>query len=103
MPVDKAPVENADLVFERLNLEDEGHEAGAHKLWNTMVRTVCDDANQGFHSSAPDGSDNAELGEMGSDRVCGRSQLPDKEMPRPVQHQARLLVRRLDRHKSTRT
>jgi DNA helicase II / ATP-dependent DNA helicase PcrA len=37
MPLDKAPVENADLFPESLSLSAERHKAGAHESWNALT------------------------------------------------------------------
>ena len=46
--------------------------------------------------------DDAELGQVGTDRVDQRRALPNEQLPRPMQHQHRLLVLRLDRHEAHR-
>jgi hypothetical protein len=50
-----------------------------------------------FHTVAPDGSDNAELCQVSSDRFDDRGLLSDEEMPRTMKHQAALLLGRLGR------
>src|SRR5262245_8772910 len=50
-------------------------------------------------SSAPDRRDNAELSEVGSDRINHRGLLTDKQMACAMQHQATLLLRGLGWHK----
>src|SRR6478736_6628423 len=88
MPLEKAPVENPDLLLKSLSLKAERHKAGAHETWDASIFI------------ASNKSDDPEFGEMRSDRVCGRSQLTDEQMPRPMQSQAGLLLRRFDRHKA---
>jgi hypothetical protein len=58
-----------------------------------------DHLEQGLNTVAADPGDDAELGRMGTDRVDQRGVLTDEQLPRPVQHQHRLLVHCLDRHK----
>ncbi len=41
---------------------------------------------------APDRRDDAELGQMGADRIDYRSLLADEEVPRAMEHQAALLL-----------
>ena len=47
---------------------------------------------------ASDRRDNAELGEVSSDRINHGGLLADQQMPRAVKHQATLLLRRLGWH-----
>ena len=54
---------------------------------------------QFLDSFAPDRRDNAELSEVGSDRINHRGLLADKQMARAMQHQATLLLRGLGWHK----
>jgi hypothetical protein len=49
---------------------------------------------------APDRRDNAELGEMRSDRINDRGLLADEQMAYAMKHQATLLLWRLGWHKS---
>ena len=53
-------------------------------------------------TAPPDGSDNAELGEMSADRVGELGALAVEHQPHPVQHHHALLLRRLDGHKAHR-
>jgi len=46
------------------------------------------------------GHDQAELAQMGTDRVGKLGELTDKEVPRPMAHQHRLLGLGLDRHEA---
>ena len=46
------------------------------------------------------GHDEAEFPKMGTDRIRKLRQLTDKEIPRPVAHQHRLLGLGLDRHEA---
>jgi hypothetical protein len=48
---------------------------------------------------APDWGDNAELGEVRSDRINYGGLLADEHMAGAMKHQAALLLRRLGRHK----
>ena len=48
---------------------------------------------QFLNSSAPDRRDNAELSEVGSDRINHRGLLADKQMARAMKRQAGLLLR----------
>ena len=92
MPIEKAPVENPDLLLESLSLKAERHKAGAHESWDAPIFIASDKSDQGIHASSANGSDDPEFGEMRPDRVCGRSQLTDEQMPCPVQSQACLLL-----------
>src|SRR5271166_4659745 len=100
MPLDKAPVENPDLLLKSLSLKAERHKAGAHETWDASIFIASDKSDQGIYASSANGSDDPEFGEMRPDRVRGRSQLTDEQMPRPVQSQAGLLLRRFDRHEA---
>jgi hypothetical protein len=100
MPLEKAPVENPDLLFKSLSLKAERHKAGAHETWDAPIFIACDKRDQGIYASPANGSDDPEFGEMRSDRVCGRSQLTNEQMPRSMQSQAGLLLWRFDRYET---
>jgi hypothetical protein len=99
MPLAKAPVENADLFPESLSLNAERHKAGTHESWNALTFVISNKSDQSLHASEPTGA-MIPFGEMRPDRVRGRSQLTDEQMPCPVQSQAYLLLFRFDRHKT---
>jgi hypothetical protein len=88
MPLDKAPVENADLFPESLSLNAKRREAVAHKIRNTVIFAISDKSDQSIHASSANRSDDPDFGEMGSDRVRDRGQLADEQMPRSMQRQA---------------
>src|SRR5471032_1787029 len=52
------------------------------------------------HPFASDRGDNAELGEVSSDRIDHRGLLADEEMAGAMKHQAALLLRRLRRYEA---
>ena len=100
MPFDKPPIKNANLLPESMSLDAKRHEAAAHKARNSFIFASFDKGDQRIRASPAYGSNDPEFGEMRSDRVCNRCQLPDEQMPCPMQRQACLLLRRFDRHKT---
>ena len=83
-----------------MSLDAKRHEAVAHKARNSFIFARSDNGDQGIHASAANGSSDPEFGEMRPDRVRNCCQLSDEQMPCPMQRQARLLLRRFDRHET---
>lgn len=70
--------------------------------WNALLLAPVDHLEQSLDAVAADAGDDAELGQVGADRVDQRRALPDEQLTRPVQHKHRLLVHCLDRHEAHR-
>ena len=100
MPADKAAIEDADLLTQRVELNGERKQARAHQIGDAAIVAVFDHGNQLVDALAPDRCDDAELSEVGAYRVAHGGELPDKQMAGAMQDEAGLLIRRLDRHEA---
>ncbi len=61
----------------------------------TQARATSGIREQLFNAFTSDRRDNAKLGKMGTDRIAHRGLLPNEQMPRAMQQQTTLLLRRL--------
>src|SRR5262245_57742430 len=77
-------------------------EAEPRGRWNAIVLLVSDDLEQFCRAIAALCRDNAELGHMPTDCIRQHRSLTNQKLPAAMQHQARLLLFRLRRHKSHR-
>jgi hypothetical protein len=68
MPLEKAPVENPDLLLNSLSLKAERHKADAHETRDASIFIASDKSDQGIYASSANGSDDPEFGEMRPDR-----------------------------------
>ena len=83
------------LEIEKLNTQRGKARTGTSDTrWSLGSATICSSS----VTLPSDRRDNAELGEMRSDRINHRDLLPDEQMTGPVKHQAALLLRRLGWH-----
>ena len=93
------PIELHNLRLQAEQLGAECGKACARNLRHPFVARVGNNMEQFRDSFAPDRRDNAELSEVGSDRINHRGLLADKQMARAMKHQATLLLRGLGWHK----
>ena len=98
MPGHDHPIELQDLLLEIEKLSTQRGKARTGNLRHPLVARVGNNMLQFRNPSPSDRRDNAELGEMRSDRINHRDLLPDEQMTGPVKHQAALLLRRLGWH-----
>jgi len=92
------PIELQDLLLEAEQLSAERGKARTGNLRHPFVARVGNNMQQFRDSFAPDRGDNAELGEVRSDRINHRGLLADEQMACAVKHQAALLLRCLCWH-----
>src|SRR6266436_9829270 len=92
------PIKLQDLLLEAEQLSAERGKARTGNLRHPFVARVGNNMQQFRDSFAPDRGDNAELGEVRSDRINHRGLLPDEQMACAVKHQAALLLRCLCWH-----
>ena len=74
-------------------------EAKPRDRGNTIIVCVRNDLQQLGRAIAALGRNDAEFGQMSADRVAQHRALTHQQLPGSVQHQSRLLLLRLDRHK----
>ena len=92
------PIELHNLLLEAEELSTERGKARTGNLRHPLVARVGNDMQQFRDTFTPDRRDNAELGEVRSDRINHCSLLADEQMAGAVKHQATLLLRRLCWH-----
>jgi hypothetical protein len=90
-------LQNLPLEAEQLNAEC--GKAGAGNFRHPPVARVGNNMQQFRDSFTPDRRDNAELGEVSSDRINHSRLLADEQMACAMKHQAALLLRCLGWHK----
>jgi hypothetical protein len=86
------PIELHNLLLEAKQLSTERDKAPASNLRHPFVARVGNDMQQFRDTFTPDRGDNAELGEVRSDRINHRGLLADEQMTGAVKHQAALLL-----------
>src|SRR5262245_52164143 len=91
-----------DLCPDSRILASKDVEAEPRGRWNAIVLLVSDNLEQFGSAIAALGRDNAELGHMPTDGIRQHRSLTNQKLPAAMQHQARLLLFRLRRHKSHR-
>src|SRR6516165_200680 len=91
-----------DLCPDNRILASKDAEAEPRGRWNAIIVLVTDDLEQLCRAIAALGCDNAELGHVPTDGIRQHRSLTNQKLPAAVQHQARLLLCRLRRHKSHR-
>jgi hypothetical protein len=99
MPGQDHPIKLQNLLFEAEQVSAERGKARTGNLGHPLVARVGNNKKQFGDPSASDRRNNAELGEMSSDRIDYRDLLTDEQMTSSVKHQAALLLRCLGRHK----
>src|SRR5260370_38974167 len=92
------PIKLQDLLLEAKQLSAERGKARAGNLRHSFVARVGNNMQQFRDTFTPDRRDNAELGEVRSDRINHRGLLPDEQMPCAPNHQTARLLRRLCWH-----
>src|SRR6267154_2162788 len=92
------PIKLQDLLLEAEQLSAERGKARAGNLRHPFVARVGNNMQQFHDTFTPDRRDNAELGEVSSDRINHRGLLAYEQMASAVKHQAALLLRRLCWH-----
>jgi hypothetical protein len=92
------PIELQNLLLDTEQLCTERGKARTGYLRHPLVARVGNNLQQIRDPFPPDRRDNAELGEVCSDRVNHRDLLADEQMTGAVKHQAALLLRRLGWH-----
>src|SRR5258706_15706459 len=92
------PIKLQDLLLEAKQLSAERGKARAGNLRHSFVARVGNNMQQFRDTFTPDRRDNAELGEVRSDRINHRGLLPDEQMACAVKHQTALLLRCLCWH-----
>src|ERR1700736_1652012 len=98
MPGQDHPIELQNLLLESEQLSAERGKAATGNLWHSRVVRVGNNVQQFRNPFAPDRCNNAELGEMRSDRINHRGLLADEQVARAMKHQATLLLWRLGGH-----
>src|SRR6516165_2050280 len=98
MPSHDPPVELQYLGLQPPQLTAERSKTHAGYLRQPTVGCIGHDFQQLLDTSAPDRSDNPELGKIGADRVDDGCLLADEKMARTMKHQTTLLLDRLGRH-----
>ena len=96
MPGIDHAVELQDLRLEHPQLHAQRHDTRACNFWNPIVTSICHDREQFLNAPAADRRNDAELRKVGTDRIDDRSLLTDEEMASAMEHQATLLLGRLD-------
>src|SRR5215467_11108594 len=91
-----------DLCPDDRILASKNIEAEPRGRWNAIILLVSDDLEQFCCAIAALGRDNAELGHVPADCIRQHRSLTNQKLPATMQHQARLLLFRLRRHKSHR-
>jgi len=99
LPSQDHPIELQNLRLEAKQLSAERGKARTGNLWHPLVVRVGNDMQQFRDAFTPDRPDNAELGEVRSDRINHRGLLADEQIAGSMKHQAALLLRRLGWHK----
>src|SRR5258705_5395264 len=84
------PIELQDLLLEAEQLSAERGKTRAGNLWHPLVARVGNNMQQFHDSSTPGRRDNAELGEVISDRINHRGLPPDQPAGGAVKHPAAL-------------
>ena len=69
MPTHKPPIENADLLLQRVELNTQGNKARSNKTRDAIVLVIVDDGYKFVHALATERRDDAELGQMRSESV----------------------------------
>src|SRR4029079_9127655 len=95
VPSHDHPIELHNLLLQDEQLGAECGKACARNLRHPFVARVGHNMEQFRDSFAPDRRDNAELSEVGSDRINHRGLLADKQMARAMKLEAALLLRGL--------
>jgi hypothetical protein len=98
MPGQDHPIELHNLLLEGEQLGTQRGKAGASNLRYPLVVRVSNNAQEFRGPFAPDRRDNAELGEVRSDRIDQCGLVADEHMASAVKHQATLLLRRFSGH-----
>jgi hypothetical protein len=86
-----------DLRLQHPQLGAKSSHARAGNLGQPLIAGIGDDMEQLLDAVAPDRRHDAELGEMGTDRIDHRGSLADEQVTGAVKHQAALLLWRLGR------
>jgi hypothetical protein len=89
------PIELHNLLLEAEELGTERGKARKGNLRHPFVARVGNDRQQFRDTFTPDRGDDAELGEVSSDRINHRCLLANEQVARAMEHQAALLLRRL--------
>src|SRR5258707_11168936 len=84
------PIELHNLLLEAEELSTERGKARTGNLRHPFVARVGNDMQQFRDTFTPDRGDNAELGEVSSDRINHRGLLADEQVTGAVKHQAAL-------------
>src|SRR6516162_4564366 len=91
-----------DLGPDNRILASKDVEAQPRDRWNAIIVLVSNNPEQLCRAIAALSADNAELGHVPTDGIRQHRSLTNQKLPAAVQHQARLLLCRLRRHKSHR-
>src|SRR5262249_60347747 len=91
-----------DLCPDNRILASKDVEAQSRDRWNAIIILVSDDLEQLRRAVAALAGDNAELGHVPTDSIRQHRSLTNQKLPAAMQHQARLLLFRLRRHKAHR-
>src|SRR5882724_12368238 len=102
MPGMDAPLDGYGLCPDSRILASKDVETEPGGRWNAIILLISDDLEQLCRAIAALRRDDAELGHMPADRVRQHRSLTNQKLPAAMQHQARLLLLRLRRHKSHR-
>src|SRR5260221_2613091 len=89
------PIELQDLLLEAEQLSTERGKARTGNLRHPFVARVGNDMQQFRDTFTPDRVDNAELGEVSSDRINDRGLLTDEQVTASMENQSALLLGRL--------
>ena len=96
VPDKDATIRIEDLMLPHLKLTAQGHETVTRGRRDAVILAILDDLQQPLQPIATDSGDDAELRQMGTQGIDQRRALTDEKVTGPVQHQDRLLIRRLD-------
>jgi hypothetical protein len=88
VPAEETAIKDADLLAQRIKLNGEGEQTCANEIRNAPILGVPDDSKELVDASAPDRSNNAELGEMRADGVANRRQLANEQVSHAMQDEA---------------
>src|SRR6266478_8152901 len=89
-----------DLCPDSRILASKDAEAEPRGRWNAIILLVCDDPEQFCRAIAALRRNNAELGHVPTDRVRQHRSLTNQKLPAAMQHQAGLLLFRIDQVRS---
>src|SRR5260370_2395299 len=102
MPGMDAPLDGYGLCPDSRILASKDAETEPGGRWNAIILLISDDLEQLCRAIAALRRDNAELGHVPTHRVRQHRSLTNQKLSAAMQHQARLLLFRLRRHKSHR-